>query len=227
MPDEPQRPHTWKPGETPPEAQRAALERLATALRTTINVVMDTDASAEELTNAASLMEQWNEGLSGRPRGRPLYGYAEAANEAQGGGLPPSVRLNSPVSGVLNPVAPPVDMRFEEGGVVATVTLGIAYEGPPGHVHGGVTSLIFDEVLGKVQGLTDRPGMTGTLTVRYRRPAPLNLPLVFRAKVDRVDGRKVYTSGTLHCGDELCAEAEGLFISVAREKLMRLAEPGG
>jgi acyl-coenzyme A thioesterase PaaI-like protein len=212
--------HAWMPDEATPPAQREALLRLGAALRQTIELAIDTDASDEELTAAAALLEAWNEALAGRPRGRPLRGFAEAANA----GNVRAFRDSSPVSGAANPLAPPVDMRLDEGGVVATVTLGIPYEGPPGHVHGGVTALIFDEVLGMVQSQSGNPGMTGTLTVRYLRPTPLGIELTFRGRLDRVEGRKIYTSGTLHAGEVLCAEAEGLFISVPRDRLLRLAE---
>lgn len=220
-PAQPEHRHEWVPDAPPPPEQRAALLRLAAALRTTIDLVMDTDAVAEDIEGAAAALEEWNRALARHPRGRPLYGYAEAANA----GGPSPFRDNSPVSGPVNPLAPPVDMRFDGESVVATATLGIAYEGPPGHVHGGVTALIFDEVLGKVQSLSGAPGMTGRLTIHYRRPTPLGTELTFRGYLDRVEGRKIFTRGTLHAGDppQLCAEAEGLFISVPRERLSRLA----
>ena len=48
-----------------------------------------------------------------------------------------------------------------------------AYEGPPTCVHGGVIAETFDEVLGAANMVAGNPGMTGTLTVRYRKPTPL------------------------------------------------------
>lgn len=52
--------------------------------------------------------------------------------------------------GVRNPIAPPVDLiRAEDGSVSADFHLGAAYEGPPGHVHGGVSAMILDHVLGE------------------------------------------------------------------------------
>ena len=61
--------------------------------------------------------------------------------------------------------------------IKGTVTFGSAYEGPPGHVHGGYVAAAFDELLGMTQSLGGMPGMTGTLTVRYRRPTPLRTEL--------------------------------------------------
>ena len=71
----------------------------------------------------------------------------------------------------------------------------------------------FDEVLGYVQSLSGQPGMTGTLTVRYRKPTPLHTPLLFEAELVRVEGRKIFTRAELHAEGVLRAEAEGIFVS--------------
>jgi acyl-coenzyme A thioesterase PaaI-like protein len=90
-------------------------------------------------------------------------------------------------------------------------------------VHGGFLAAAFDEVLGMAQSLTGNPGMTGTLTIRYRRPTPLLTELVFEAYVDRVEGRKIFTHGTLSANGQLTAEAEGLFIAVGQERFAAMA----
>ena len=56
--------------------------------------------------------------------------------------------------------------------------------------------------------------MTGRLTVSYRSPTPLATELRFVGWLERVEGRKIFTRGELWAGDRLCAEAEGLFISI-------------
>ena len=66
--------------------------------------------------------------------------------------------------------------------------------------------------------------MTGTLTIRYRRPTPLHTELRFEGVCERSEGRKIYTSGQLFAGETLCAEAEGLFISVGAERFRGLFE---
>jgi acyl-CoA thioesterase FadM len=64
--------------------------------------------------------------------------------------------------------------------------------------------------------------MTGNLSVNYRAPTPLHTDIVYRGWVDRVDGRKIFTKGTAHNGDVLCAEAEAIFISMPVELMDRL-----
>lgn len=133
----------------------------------------------------------------------------------------------SPFYGSMNPLSMPMDMEHdpgvgEFGGVVGRAVFTDLYEGPPGHVHGGFVAAAFDEVLGMAQSLTGRPGMTGRLTVTYRSPTPLGTTIEFRGWVDRVEGRKIFTVGTAHNGDTLCAEAEGLFLSFPPEMAARL-----
>ena len=38
----------------------------------------------------------------------------------------------------------------------------------------------------------------------------------------KLEGRKIFTEGQLYAGDRLCAEAEGLFISINPEKFLEL-----
>jgi acyl-coenzyme A thioesterase PaaI-like protein len=64
--------------------------------------------------------------------------------------------------------------------------------------------------------------MTGTLTIRYRRPHPLHTEIRFEAELLRVEGRKIFTAGRSYADGELRAEAEGLFISVDFSKIAEL-----
>jgi acyl-CoA thioesterase FadM len=64
--------------------------------------------------------------------------------------------------------------------------------------------------------------MTATLTIRYRRPTPLHRDLRFEGVLERVDGRKIFTSGRCYDGETLTAEAEGLFIHVDFQRIAEL-----
>ena len=91
-------------------------------------------------------------------------------------------------------------------------------------MHGGFVAAAFDEVLGYVQSLGGNPGMTGRLTVHYRKPTPLHTPLIFEAELVRVEGRKIFCAGRVRANGVLTAEAEGLFVSVDRERFLKLLE---
>lgn len=130
----------------------------------------------------------------------------------------------SPMVGRANPLAPPLHLRADEQGVHGTAVFGDAYEGPPGHVHGGYVACMLDEILGFVQSLTGNPGMTARLSIAYRSPTPLHVSLRLGARVLRVDGRKIFTKATVHDPEgRLCAEADGLFLSIGRERFEAMA----
>jgi acyl-coenzyme A thioesterase PaaI-like protein len=130
----------------------------------------------------------------------------------------------SPFYGMMNPLSMPMEMGRDEsvgefGAITGDVVFTEPYEGPPGHCHGGFIAAAFDEVLGMAQSLTGRPGMTGKLAITYRSPMPLHATINFRGWVERIDGRKIFTKGTAHNGDTLCAEAEVLFLSMPPEMM--------
>jgi acyl-coenzyme A thioesterase PaaI-like protein len=130
------------------------------------------------------------------------------------------------VVGVRNAVAPPLVITTDERGVHADFHLGAAYEGPPGSVHGGVLSLVLDQMLGQAAGAGGKPGMTATLTLTYRQRTPLG-DLSASAWIERVDGYKTWACGELRGADGVTVEAEGLFIlpKWARERMAAGDQP--
>jgi acyl-coenzyme A thioesterase PaaI-like protein len=112
-----------------------------------------------------------------------------------------------------NPIFPTVELAMSEGMLRGGVTLGLAYEGPPGCVHGGVVSLLLDQLLGQSNLEHGVAAMTGTLTVTYRRPTPLLRELSLEASPpELIDGRKYVTRGWIRCGGKVTAEGEGVFV---------------
>jgi len=194
-----------------PAPRYAELRRLSAATRRLLHGMVMTDVDDATITAAADALEALAEPFD-RPERRSMH---ESLGEASTGGGTRGFFEFSPLLGASNPLAPPIVLRGVDAATMeGHVTFGHAYEGPPGHVHGGYIAAGFDEVLGAVQSMSEQPGMTGTLIVRYRSPTPLHEPLRYRGHLDGIEGRKVLTSGTLHVGDRLCAEAEGIFISV-------------
>ncbi len=142
----------------------------------------------------------------------------------------PRDRGLSPFSGRFNAVAPP--MRFEVGetddgtpALVGRVRLDRLREGPPHAAHGGVIAGLFDEVLGAGQRLTGRMGgVTGRLTLRYRRPTPLDEDLVFRSWVHQDRTRRLVMRADCTVASAVTAQAEAVFIRVdfaGMERFMR------
>ena len=118
----------------------------------------------------------------------------------------------SPVIGPLNAIAAPIAFDFDGEEVHAEHVFDAPYNGPPTAVHGGIIALVFDELLGSLGALRDIGGFTGTLSIRYCSLTPIGKPIRMRSWIDRREGRKTFIKGSMHVGDRLCAEAEGVFI---------------
>ena len=123
----------------------------------------------------------------------------------------------SPYIGKLNPISPPANLDLvdvDDGiEVRGDCTFRDHFNGPPGCVHGGVIAAVMDDILGTVCVVNEVGGFTGTLTVRYRKPTPLQERIELRGWVSATEGRKTFASATFHHDGELLAEADGVFIA--------------
>ena len=137
---------------------------------------------------------------------------------------------NSPITGLLNPIAPPVRVWVVDGAddgyreIRGEAFFDYPYEGPPTCVHGGVIAELFDEMLGAANIIANHAGMTGTLTIRYRKTTPLRTELRIESRCLGRNGRKVFAWGGIYHDDQLTAEADGIFIAVRPRQMLDIAE---
>ncbi len=122
------------------------------------------------------------------------------------------------VTGPANPMGVAAKVRREGDDAVLRSTLGEAFEGAPGRAHGGIVAALFDETMGFVLSITCTPAFTGRLTVTYRAPVPIGVPLEFRARLTGRDGRKLLMTGEARQAGTVLAEAEALFVAVDPER---------
>ncbi|WP_436795391.1 PaaI family thioesterase [Actinospongicola halichondriae] len=197
------------------------LRRVADAARRVVHGMVMTDLDVDVLRDAATQLETVASAFD-RSTTRSMYaGFGESANA----GDPQGFFEHGPMLGHSNPLAPPIALSvLDDKTMKGVVTFAGGYEGPPGCVHGGYIAAAFDEVLGATQSLSGTPGMTGRLSVDYRSPTPLHEELVFTGIFEGREGRKNFTTGTLHVGDRLCAEAQGLFISIDFGRLAEMEQ---
>ncbi|OMC42990.1 thioesterase [Mycobacterium sp. IS-2888] len=185
-------------------------ERLTASVRRLIDVTIRSEADEGTVAQALALVEQTVELLSTRL----MPGSFGVRTNPDG----ENVVWGNVAVGLRNPIAPPLVIQHDEaGGVHADVHLGAGYEGPPGHVHGGMCALILDHVLGATAHQPGKPAYTGTLTVRYLRPTRLGA-LRAEARMERIDGTKTYAVGQLRNVDGVSVEAEGVFITPREHK---------
>jgi len=188
--------------------QRASYEPLTDAVRRLIDVGIHTavdEATVQQalghLAAATELLEREQRSATSTLRhadtGRPLA-------------------WANPAVGLRNAIAPPMVIEHDEDGrCFSEFTLGPAYEGPPGWVHGGICALVLDHILGEVasEGLT-QPKFAGTISLRYLRGTHLGRVRA-EAFVERSEEIKTFARGYLMDDDGVTVEAEGVFIMPA------------
>jgi acyl-coenzyme A thioesterase PaaI-like protein len=129
-----------------------------------------------------------------------------------------SVAWGNVAIGPRNPLAPPL-VVVHDGPTRAhvDVELGAAYEGPPGHLHGGYCALVLDHLFGHVasHGGVHTPVATVALTVRYQRPTRLG-QLRAEAEIQDTDGRKIFVVGHVADDEGVTVTAEGVLIAFQR-----------
>ena len=194
--------------ENPDNPDDTARLRLVEAIRRAIDASLVADVPGQVLAAAATDIEHTVEALM--QAGSTEKGRAHRLGDtyrSHDDYLP-----GSPIVGAENPLAPFVTIDITPEGVTGRVVFGAPYEGPPGHVHGGVIASTFDELLSIANIRGEAPGVTGRLTVHYRKPTPLHREVLIETWHDRRQGRRIIARGTMTVDGEVTAEAEGLFI---------------
>lgn len=195
-------------GLVPPEE----LFELAASMRKVIERMVVIDEGRDELRQARTQMDEIERCLEAVGR-KGLHVRMTPGTDPGPDDLRPYYAGNA-VRWHYNPIFPPVRLTLDREGILrARLSLGLAYEGPPGCAHGGIVSLLLDQLLGQVNIGNGLPAMTASLKVTYHRPTPLLTELAIEAHPPTlVDGRKYVTRGWLRAGDDVTAEAEGLFV---------------
>ncbi len=102
----------------------------------------------------------------------------------------------------------------------AKIWWGPLAEGPPAHAHGGSMAAVLDHTMGVGAWVAGHPVLAASITIDFHRKLPLGIVAIAESWVDRVEGRKVYTTGRLYHTDPETpfATGQGLFITQDLEK---------
>jgi acyl-coenzyme A thioesterase PaaI-like protein len=183
-----------------PEHERPGGDRYApllSATRRLLDVVCAADAPEDVTRAAVADIERLTAALD--PHGVPRL-------EAPAGNRPD-------LPGEGHPLSPPtVISEWLPTSARGTVTLTRAYDGSFGMTHGGWLAFIYDDVLGRLASRARPRSRTAFLNVDYRSVAPVGVELTISARIDRIEGRKIWTTGEMRNGDVLLTEAQGLFL---------------
>ena len=183
---------------------RAIYEPLAQSVRELIDATIRSQVDAAVVAAAKSEIDS----ATARLRSQQFDGAFGVRYLASG----EQMAWGNAVIGIRNPIAPPLVIEHDDAGKSwCDFDLGAAYEGPPGHVHGGVAALILDHLLGEAVSDGVHPRLTGTISFRYVRATRLG-QLHAEATTTRIDGVKTFAAGFLADEEGVTVEAEGVFI---------------
>jgi len=192
-----------------------ARQRLASATRALNEKLVSTDIDPEL---AAALTEKI-EGLAAElSQALQVTGLVDMAKRGQRGTIDDVMGELVSVGGRSHPCSP--ELRWQEASnrITGTVKFGQAFEGPPGHVHGGWVAGVLDHLMGMTHVRTGHPGMTGGLSVRYLKPTPLNQRIGVSAQATELDDKRTEVKAEMRFGETTTATAEAIFVRVDREK---------
>lgn len=192
-----------------------ARQRLASATRALNEKLVSTDIDPEL---AAALTEKI-EGLAAElSQALQVTGLVDMAKRGQRGTIDDVMGELVSVGGRSHPCSP--ELRWQEASnrITGTVKFNQAFEGPPGHVHGGWVASVLDHLMGMTHVRTGHPGMTGGLSVRYLKPTPLNQVIEVSAQATELDDKRTEVKAEMRFGETTTATAEAIFVRVDREK---------
>ena len=192
-----------------------ARQRLASATRALNEKLVSTDIDPEL---AAALTEKI-EGLAAElSQALQVTGLVEMAKRGQRGTSDDVMGELASVGGRSHPCSP--ELRWQEASnrITGTVKFSQAFEGPPGHMHGGWVAGVLDHLMGMTHVRTGHPGMTGGLSVRYLKPTPLNQVIEVSAQATGLDDKRTEVKAEMRFGETTTAKAEAIFVRVEREK---------
>lgn len=183
---------------------RAVYAPLTQAVRELIDATIRTEADADSVAEVTAQIDA----ATARLRETQIDGPFGVRYNSDG----QSMAWGNPAIGLRNPIAPPLVIHHDETGRAWTdFHLGAPYEGPPGHVHGGMCALVLDHILGECASNSTRPALTGTISFRYVRATRLG-DLHAEASVARAEGAKTFVTGALSDDEGVTVEADGVFI---------------
>ena len=120
--------------------------------------------------------------------------------------------------GAFNACFPEYQIQVVGDRATGTVRFPLAYEGPPGLVHGGFIAVFFDCIIQHHNCDVGRAGKTTSLAVSYRRPTPLGTDLQFSV-LRSEDGDRISSTATLMSEQLVLCEAEMSAVAGDRTKL--------
>lgn len=107
--------------------------------------------------------------------------------------------------------------ELEDGTLAATAVAHAFHQSYPGRVHGGISTALLDETIGRAINILEPEtwGVTVEITTRYKKPVPYDAPLLVVGRITENKSRLFYGEGHLFLPD-------GTIAVTATAKYMKL-----
>lgn len=111
--------------------------------------------------------------------------------------------------------------ELEDGSLAATATARSYHQSYPGRVHGGVSTALLDETIGRAINVAepDTWGVTVEITTRFKKPVPYDVPLI-------VTGRITENRSRLFSGEGQILLPDGSIAVTANARYMKMKLSG-
>lgn len=112
--------------------------------------------------------------------------------------------------------------ELDSGELAGVFTPRPGHQGYPGRLHGGVAATLLDETIGRAISVRDPGawGVTVELTVRYRKPVPLDGEVRAVARITRDTSRMFEGAGEIRLADGTVAvEASGRYLRLPIDRI--------
>jgi acyl-coenzyme A thioesterase PaaI-like protein len=192
--------------------------RLGRAVRRLGHAVIGREVDREAMETAIQALDALsNEFEQGVARSREFSQFSTAHDNEVPDNSQLTSHITRPGSGPGSPHGLEMQVHRRGDRVEATFTIGSSFEGAPARSHGGIVALAFDDAMGFMLNLLKTVAYTGQLTINYKAPTPLHVPLVIHAWLGQRDGRKIYLEAELRedrPDASIIATASALFIAI-------------
>jgi Thioesterase superfamily. len=112
--------------------------------------------------------------------------------------------------------------ELEDGTVAALAVARFVHQSYPQRVHGGVSTALLDETIGRAINVTepDTWGVTAEITTRYEKPVPYDAPLLVTGKIIKNNRLFYVGEGSIILPDgEVAVTAKAKYIKMPLSKI--------
>jgi acyl-coenzyme A thioesterase PaaI-like protein len=118
------------------------------------------------------------------------------------------------------------DLDLDARRTRGSFTLGTNYAGGGGFAHGGIIAVVLDEAMGKLSLITDEKAVTAEMNIEYRKPVPVDKPIVVEGWQEEEKGRNRFRVAEIRdLEGNLLVRGKGRFVVVSAEHFARVNAP--